>query len=145
MHSLEKMLSRGRTIAEPQSLAECIDACLNCELSCVVCADACLGEREVEALRRCIRLNLDCADVCGVTARSLSRQLQADDMLRALVEACARACSRCEVECRRHASMHEHCRLCAATCRRCAECCREALERQQLSTRGDDAAAAVDV
>jgi hypothetical protein len=43
-----------------------------------VCADACLGEEKVEMLRRCIRLNLDCADVCNATGRMLSRQQEPD-------------------------------------------------------------------
>ena len=32
---------------------------------CTACADACLGEDDVGELTRCIRLDLDCADLCA--------------------------------------------------------------------------------
>jgi hypothetical protein len=48
-------------------------------------------------------------------------------VLRASVEACATACRVCGDECDRHASHHEHCRLCAESCRRCEEACRALL------------------
>ena len=75
-------------------------------------------------LRRCIRLDLDCADVCEVTGRVLSRQTEYDaELTRAVLEACASACRRCGAECESHAGMHEHCRICAEACRRCEEAC----------------------
>lgn len=54
-------------------LAACIDACVDCAQTCTACADACLAEDMVADLRRCIRTNLDCADICEVTGRVLSR------------------------------------------------------------------------
>ena len=47
-----------------ERLLRCIEACFDCGQSCVACADACLAEDMVTDLRQCIRLNLDCADVC---------------------------------------------------------------------------------
>jgi hypothetical protein len=44
------------------------EACFNCTQACVVCADACLGEASMDELRQCIRMNLDCADVCYAAA-----------------------------------------------------------------------------
>ncbi len=49
------------------ALAECIEACVECAQSCSACADACLSEESVADLRKCIRLDLDCADVCDAT------------------------------------------------------------------------------
>jgi hypothetical protein len=69
-------------------------------------------------------MNLDCADLCVVTARFLARSAGGDaKLLRAVVEACARACAYCDAECLLHADEHDHCRLCAESCRYCAEAC----------------------
>jgi hypothetical protein len=93
-------------------------------LTCTSCADACLGEKGVQNLVRCIRLNLDCADICAVTARLLTRQTEPPlALLRRQLEVCEAACQACEAECDQHAHHHEHCRVCAEACRRCAEAC----------------------
>ena len=47
-------------------LLRCIDDCFDCAATCTACADACLGEPGVPELVRCVRLNLDCADICEV-------------------------------------------------------------------------------
>lgn len=76
---------------EPEVLVRCIDACFSCAQACTFCADACLGEEAVTDLARCIRLNLDCADVCEITGRVLSRQFAIDvELAHALVEGCAK-------------------------------------------------------
>jgi len=110
------------------ALVRCIEECFACAESCNACADACLGEEDVNELVSCIRLNLDCAAVCGATGAVMSRQTAFDPALaRPLLEACAAACDRCAAECERHAGHHEHCRVCAEACRRCETACREAL------------------
>jgi hypothetical protein len=83
-------------------------------------------EGDVGALLRCIRLDLDCADVCGATGRIVSRQTATDlQLLRAALEACARACQLCGDECERHGRHGmEHCAVCAQACRRCEQACR---------------------
>ena len=43
--------------------------CVDCAATCTSCADADLGEGDVQELVRCIRLCLDCADVCDATGR----------------------------------------------------------------------------
>jgi hypothetical protein len=109
-----------------QKLRACIDACLECAQACTACADACLSENMVADLRKCIRTNLDCADVCEATGRVLSRHTGYDAILtRAVLDACADACKACGDECGSHASMHEHCRVCAESCRRCEQACQE--------------------
>jgi hypothetical protein len=108
--------------------AACIDACIECAQTCTACADACLAEDMVADLRRCIRTDLDCADICEATGRVLSRQTAYDPSItRAIVEACLTACRACGEECRGHAEMHEHCRVCADQCERCAEACEAVL------------------
>ena len=79
-------------------------------------------------LRKCIRLDLDCADICDTTGRVLTRQTEYDaPTAKAQLEACAEACGTCWEECKSHADHHEHCRICAEACRRCEEACREPL------------------
>ena len=109
-------------------LAGCVDACNECAQVCTACADACLGEQMVEEMRHCITMDLNCADICGATARVLSRQTSYDAaMTRAALTACAEACRLCGDECEQHEAM-EHCRICAAACRRCEEACRRLLD-----------------
>jgi hypothetical protein len=109
-------------------LARVVDAALACSQTCTACADACLSEDMVAELTKCIRTNLDCADICATTARVLSRHTGYDaNLTRAQLEACAQACKSCGDECQEHAGMHEHCRVCAEACRACQQACRELL------------------
>ena len=62
-----------------------------------------------------------------MAGRILIRETAPDlGVVRAAIEACAAACRACGDECERHASHHEHCRICADVCRRCkqADVCR---------------------
>jgi hypothetical protein len=111
-----------------QKLAATIDALIACSQACTACADACLSEDMVAELTKCIRTNLDCADVCATTARVLSRHTGYDaNISRALLEACVMACKSCGDECAAHAEHHEHCRICADACRACEQACRDLL------------------
>ena len=103
-----------------------VQAAAECTSTCTTCADACLEEADPASLRKCIRLNLDCAQICATTAALIARPGAQDrKVLRAQLEACAAACRACADECDRHADMHEHCRICAESCRACAEACDE--------------------
>ncbi|HEX5923302.1 MAG TPA: hypothetical protein VFY45_05690, partial [Baekduia sp.] len=63
--------------------------CSDCAAACTSCADADLGERGLPELIRCVRLCLDCADICDATGRIVTRQTASDvDVVRAVVEAC---------------------------------------------------------
>jgi hypothetical protein len=113
---------------DKEKLAACIEACFECAQSCTACADACLSEDTVADLTKCIRTNLDCADICATTGNVLSRHTGYDaNITRALLEACRTACKACGDECEQHSGMHEHCRVCAETCRRCKTACQELL------------------
>lgn len=141
MHHVQDMLrtSPNSPVMGRDELAACIQACFECTQSCVACADACLGETEhLAMLTRCIRLNSDCADICDVTGRALSRGLEPDvELLGHQLALCALACERCAEECERHAAQHEHCRVCAEACRRCLAACQAAAGALgQRSTRG---------
>ena len=111
-------------------LVRCIEACSDCEQACTQCADDCLSEQDVAQLVKCIRLNLDCADVCATTGRLVSRQTEYDaNLIRPILEACAAACKSCGDECEQHAEHGmEHCRVCAEQCRRCEQACEGLLQ-----------------
>ncbi|HXH21459.1 MAG TPA: four-helix bundle copper-binding protein [Dehalococcoidia bacterium] len=106
-------------------LAGCVDACLECAQACTSCADACLATGEASALASCIRANLDCADIAGVTARLLSRQTETDWYLAiSVLDTCIHACEICAEECDAHGERYAHCRTCAQACKESADACR---------------------
>jgi hypothetical protein len=115
-----------------QALMRCIGECGDCALVCAGCADACLAEHSVDKLRHCIRLNLDCADVCTATAFVGTRRTGSNqEVIRAMLKTCAQACRICGDECARHGDQHEHCAICADSCRRCQQACEDAAATMQ--------------
>ena len=115
--------------ADAGLLAATIDALSDCVQACNADNAADLGEQNVTEMVKCIRLCLDCADICAATAGITSRQTESDaNVTRPLLEACVAICKSCGDECERHARMHEHCRVCAEACRRCEQACRELLD-----------------
>jgi hypothetical protein len=103
-----------------EQFKSCIDACNSCAEACDHCAASCLGEQDVKMMARCIALDIDCAEICRLTAAYMSR---GSELAGALCETCADICDACAQECAKHTKM-EHCRQCAEACRRCAEECR---------------------
>ncbi len=55
------------------SYQSCIDACLACVVACNHCAAACLQEDDVKMMARCIQLDMDCAQVCALSATYMAR------------------------------------------------------------------------
>ena len=110
-------------------LAATIDALVDCANTCTQCADACLSEGDATELAKCIRLNLDCADICATTSRVVSRQTEYDaNLTRPLLEACIAACRTCGDECASHAEHMAHCAICSEQCRACEDACRGLLD-----------------
>jgi uncharacterized protein DUF326 len=108
------------------ALASAIDALNDCAQACIADTDADLSEPNVAELITCIRLCMNCADVCTATVAVLSRPAHSDDdVVRPLLQACIAVCKTCGDECDRHAPMHEHCRVCAEACKRCEQACRD--------------------
>jgi len=115
--------------ADADVLAATVDALNDCAQACAADVAADLGEDNLAEMVRCIRLCLDCADLCMTTVGVVSRQGEYDaSVARPLLESCAAICQSCGDECERHARMHEHCRVCEEACRRCERACRELLE-----------------
>ncbi len=116
---------RATQAALPETL-DAANALSECVVACTLCADACLAEDNVGMMRRCIRSDLDCAEICASTLRLILRQTETvAEIVRQQVHACVIACQLCAEECGRHE--HEHCRLCAQTCHHCQEACNRLL------------------
>jgi Domain of Unknown Function (DUF326) len=114
--------------ADADLLAAVIDALTDCVQACTADVSADLSEPQLAEMVTCIRLCLDCADICAASAGVVSRQAAYDPaVVRPLLEACAASCRSCGDECERHAAHHPHCRVCATACRRCEQACRDLL------------------
>jgi hypothetical protein len=111
------------------ALLRCIEECYSCAQACTSCADSCLAEPMIDQLRECIRFDLDCADICAAAGSIASRRTGTDETgIVAVLDACKTVCGLCGEECERHASQHEHCRICARACRSCEQACRDAIQ-----------------
>jgi hypothetical protein len=118
----------GTVNADAGVLAVTLDALSDCAQACAADADADLAEQNLAEMVTCIRLCLDCTDVCTATLGVVSRQTAYDPTItRPLLEACVATCKSCGDECARHAPHYEHCRVCEQACRRCEQACRELL------------------
>ena len=98
---------------------DCIQLCYRCAAACEYCASSCLREENVNAMSKCIQLDMECATVCRTAAQLMSLN---SDHANAACQLCADICNACAEECGKHIKM-EHCRQCAEICRQCAEEC----------------------
>jgi hypothetical protein len=118
----------GAINVDADVLAAAIDAVSDCAQACDADTDADLDEHNLAEMVKCIRLCLNCVDVCTATAEVISRPAAYDaDVAKPLLQACVAICQSCGDECERHAQHHAHCRVCAGACRRCEQACRELL------------------
>lgn len=110
-----------------QSLMQALN---DCAAECNHCATACLDEQNVKMLAKCIKLDVDCAQICSLTAAFVARD-SAHAMH--LMKECAEICDACAAECEKHAAHHDHCKRCAEACRACAEACRSMASQPSMS------------
>jgi hypothetical protein len=119
----------GTAGVDADLLAAAIDALSNCAQACIADVDADLSEQNLAEMVTCIRLCLDCANICTATLGVTSRQADYDaNVTKPLLQTCVAICHNCGDECERHAQHHEHCRVCEQACRRCEQACRELLD-----------------
>lgn len=97
-----------------------ISALNNCANACNHCTTACLGEADVKMMTDCIRLDIDCAAICSVTASFIGRGSVHG---KHLLKECAELCGLCAAECEKHKHM-QHCIVCAEACRACEKECK---------------------
>ena len=92
---------------------------MDCAAACERCVNGCLNEGQPLS---CCKICRDCADICRLCFTLQARQ---SHYLQELSSLCAEVCIACAEECGKHASMHDHCKVCEEACRACAEACRE--------------------
>lgn len=107
-----------------ETLETVAQAVFECQQACNKCFDGCLNEENIKPLTDCIRLDRECADVCGVVIDFVGRE---GSVTNDLISICATICKACADECAEHADHHDHCRECAEACLACAKVCREYL------------------
>ena len=99
---------------------KCIEACYLCATACDNCAASCLDEENLEMMRECITLDMQCANICRRAAQFMTLNSgSAQDLCRL----CADVCQKCGDECGKHE--HDHCQDCSSACHHCAEQCRK--------------------
>ncbi len=114
----EKSETGGFNVAHEQH-AELLKVLHECMTECNHCFDACLKEDDVKMMAECIRLDRECADICGYLEQAISRN---SPFVKELAQVCATICEACGNECKQHD--HEHCQRCAEACFKCAEACK---------------------
>jgi hypothetical protein len=98
---------------------ECIEVCLECAIACSRCAVSCLQENDIEMMRRCINLDMECETICYAAAKIMSVYGEhANEVCRV----CSAICEACAEECERHDT--EHCQYCAKICYECSSICK---------------------
>lgn len=100
---------------------ELISTLNECAAECNHCTSACLEEPDVKMLAKCIKLEIDCAEICRLAASFFARSSEHAEHL---LKECAEICEACATECEKHKHM-EHCKRCAEVCRKCAEACHQ--------------------
>ena len=93
-----------------------IDRCVECVSLCNHAAISALEGDNVQEMRKCIRISLECAIFCRVAAELLSLDSRFSKTICSIV---ADVCNACAAECEQHNNSGEWA-LCAEYCRACA-------------------------
>lgn len=103
-----------------KEMKDCIDNCLSCHAVCLNTVQFCLQKGGKHAEQNHIRLMLDCAEICQVSANFMLRgsQLHSETC-----RVCATVCQRCADDCAKMGD-DDQMRACAEMCRRCVETCK---------------------
>ncbi|RAY15735.1 hypothetical protein DPM19_08115 [Actinomadura craniellae] len=111
-----------------ETLASLADVLAHCEEATTACAAGMLAREDAGHLHMAVLHDLDCADVVTSTRRLLTRtKIDDSALLTAQLEVCLLACQRSNETCSRHASHHEHCRICSQATQRAIDTCHQAL------------------
>lgn len=60
---------------EFEKYKSCIEACNVCAVYCDSCATACLQEDDVKMMAECIRLDIQCAQICRLAASFMAQEV----------------------------------------------------------------------
>ena len=103
-------------------MQECIEHCTKCHNICVETISHCLMLGGEHASADHIRLLMDCAEICDVSADFMLRGSHRHERVCGV---CSEVCRDCASECERMARGDETMMRCAEMCRQCAESCRQ--------------------
>nr|WP_312946739.1 four-helix bundle copper-binding protein [Superficieibacter sp.] len=101
-----------------QDALKCIELCYKCAAMCDFCAASCLRDEDPGRMTECIRLAVQSAGICRLTAQFMSLE---SPYFKQLCRICVDICKSCAEECAKH--QNDHCQRCAKTCRYCADAC----------------------
>jgi hypothetical protein len=101
-------------------MQECIKNCTDCHKICLETLAYCQRQGGKHAAEAHLRILLDCAQVCQVSADFMTRGSTLHSRACGL---CAEACEDCAKSCERFPGDAKM-KACAAVCRRCAKTCR---------------------
>ena len=96
----------------------CIDACKKAIAACEACVEACRSEGNSPMMKRCISLDVDCAEFCKLAVKFMERK---SEFTALICEDCAEICRECADECAKHKP--QHCKDCAQACYLCMDEC----------------------
>jgi hypothetical protein len=101
-------------------MQSCIESCAAAAQAATMCADADMGQE----MAKCGAMCANTADVATTMMRMMMRPNGYDmAVMMPMMEACVAMGSACAEECRMHADMHDHCRICAMACDAMVEAC----------------------
>ncbi len=104
-----------------EQMRDCIEKCHSCHDICTETITHCLEMGGKHAEPNHIRLLLDCAEICQISANFM---LRVSDFHGQVCEVCAEVCEHCAEDCERFKD-DEMMQQCAEVCRSCASSCRE--------------------
>jgi len=90
----------------------------NCQAMCNYCFNACLHEKDIHMMVKCIKLDKECSQICGTAISSIASDSY---MYKEVLKLCVIACEKCAEECKKH--NNSHCQDCAKACEECAKAC----------------------
>lgn len=103
-----------------EEMQRCIQLCHDCHVTCIQMIDHCLKLGSRQAAPDHIRLLMDCAQMCTITADFMARASSFHDRMCRL---CAELCRSCADSCIGVAGDDQTVKQCAELCHRCAESC----------------------
>lgn len=117
MTSLQSVASK----LTDSSMEQCIRDCLACYEECMSCIPHCLTQGGNHADPKHIKLMMDCAEACEMSARMMLRK---SDFHFEHCAFCAKICDACADSCEAVDPNDSMMQKCAELCRKCAESCR---------------------
>lgn len=105
--------------AMASAMQACINACAKCSQDCYMCFNACLHEPDLNMRKDCVKMLIECGNMCEISAAMMSMKGR---FSQEHCQLCALICDTCAKECDMY--KEEHCQRCVASCRKCADECR---------------------